>query len=377
MNDQTVLLSGLIEQIGEKTSHTVVSYAGEEVTKKSQIMDHARGVEQLTQLLLQSGMINSFQELDAITHRVVHGGEKFKDPTRITQEVIDTIEELIPLAPLHNPANLEGIKLLQKLTPDIPHIAVFDTAFHQSMPAQSYLYAIPYELYTQEGVRRYGFHGTSHHYVAQRCARHLNRPLQELNIISLHLGNGSSAAAIKVGKSIDTSMGFTPLEGLVMGTRSGDIDAGALLYLLEKGSYTVEALDRLLNKQSGLKGICGENDLRQLLEKSKKGDEQAQLALDIFIHRIKKYIGAYATLLNRVDAVIFTGGIGEHSSEVRAAVCDEMDQSLGIILDPVKNERECTDLIEISDDKSTIKLFAVMTDEELEMALQSDKFLRS
>jgi len=260
-----------------------------------------------------------FSDVDVVGHRVVHGGEKLQQSRLIDDAVLRTIKALIPLAPLHNPANLEGIKALQKKLPNIPQVAVFDTAFHATMPQKAYVYALPYELYEQHGVRRYGFHGTSHAYLTKEAAKLLNKNVYEVNLITLHLGNGASACAVKNGKSVDTSMGFTPLEGLVMGTRCGDIDADIPLFLERELGLSTKEVDNLLNKKSGLKGICQENDLREILLRE---DEKAKLALDIMIRRIQKYIGMYMIVLENVDAIVFSGGIGEHSSYVRERVMD-------------------------------------------------------
>jgi len=281
-----------------------------------------------------------FDSLDAIGHRVVHGGERLQESLLINKSVIGVIRDLIPLAPLHNPANLTGIELAMQKAPKIPQVAVFDTAFHATLQKEAYLYALPYALYEKEGIRRYGFHGTSHAYLAKEAAKELKRELQELNLITLHLGNGASACAIKKGKSIDTSMGFTPLEGLVMGTRCGDIDAEIVLYLQRELGKSPKEVETLLNKESGLLGICGENDLRAILERD---DERAKLAKDMMVRRIQKYIGAYMVLLEDVDAIVFSGGIGENSEAIRKAI---MDNKI------IKN----------------LQMLVIKTDEELEIA---------
>jgi acetate kinase len=295
MPNAVVLSSKLIEHIGEANSV---------------VQNHHEAMEALEVY---------FGSVDVIGHRVVHGAEEFKEAVVIDDEVIQKIEALSPLAPLHNPANLEGIKVVQEKYPQIPQVAVFDTAFHASMEKEAYLYALPYEMYEQHKIRRYGFHGTSHSYLLDQAAKMLSKRCDELNIITLHLGNGASACAIKNGKSIDTSMGFTPLEGLVMGTRSGDIDPAIVLYLQEKLQMSAKEVDKLLNKESGLYGICGDNDVRHILNAV---DEHAKLAIDIMVRRIQKYIGAYMILLEDVDAVVFSGGIGENSQEIRERVMD-------------------------------------------------------
>lgn len=295
MPSKKMLIEKEIQKIGEEDSP---------------IHSHAEALEAL-------GI--DFSDVDAIGHRVVHGGEKLQKSCIIDAQVVEIIQDLIPLAPLHNPANLEGIKALKEKMPDIPQIAVFDTAFHASLQKEAFIYALPYELYEKHDIRRYGFHGTSHAYLTKEAAKILEKPLEELNIITLHLGNGASACAVKNGKSMDTSMGFTPLEGLMMGTRCGDIDPDIPLFLQRELGMNAKEVDILLNKESGLKGVCGENDLREILLRE---DAKAQLALDIMIRRIQKYIGAYMVLLENVDAIVFSGGIGEHSNYVRERVMD-------------------------------------------------------
>ena len=295
MSKKELLYSALVENIGEK---------------ESIVKNHHEALESLN---------IDFHSLDAIGHRVVHGGESLVVPTLIDDEVKETIKALSPLAPLHNPANLEGIVLAMKKAPHIPHIGVFDTAFHSSMPKEAYLYALPYEMYEKYGIRRYGFHGTSHSYIMKETAKILKKNVKNINLITLHLGNGASACAIKNGKSIDTSMGFTPLEGLVMGSRSGDIDPSIVLYMQRELHLSVEAIDKMLNKKSGLMGICEENDVRKIIASS---DEKSKLALDMMIRRIQKYIGAYMVLLGDVDALVFSGGLGENSEYIRERILD-------------------------------------------------------
>ena len=277
---------------------------------------------------------------------------------------------MIPLAPLHNPANLIGIEVARDRRPDVPQVAVFDTAFHQSMPPSAFHYALPKELYTEHHVRRYGFHGTSHHYVAKRAAEHLDRPLDTVNLITLHLGNGASAAAVRKGKSIDTSMGMTPLEGLVMGTRCGDIDPAIHFYLGRKTGRTNEELEKMFNQESGLKGICGANDMREIIRLACSGDEHAQLAIDIYCYRIRKYIGAYSAVLGQVDAMVFTGGIGENAALIRKHCCEDLDR-LGIVLNDRKNDDCSGELSEIQGEKSPVRILVIPTDEELEIAHQA------
>ena len=342
---------GIVERIGEKGG----------------VKDHTEALAMAEKRLKESGAVLSFASLDAVGHRVVHGGEKFTGPAVVDEALIETLKGLIPLAPLHNPANIEGIVTMRKIAPHVPQVAVFDTAFHQSMPKEAFLYAIPLEMYRRYGIRRYGFHGTSHCYVAKEAAKLLQRPLGELNIITLHIGNGASACAIEGGRSIDTSMGFTPLEGLVMGTRCGDLDPEIPIFLQERGVDAAE----LLNKESGLKGLCGRSDMREVERLAAEGDKDAVTALELFARRIRKYIGAYAALLGRVDAVVFTAGIGENSSKVRESACRGLER-FGIELDSDKNLEHRT---EISTERSAVKLLVIPTDEELEIARQTGALL--
>ncbi|GAW86849.1 acetate kinase [Bathymodiolus platifrons methanotrophic gill symbiont] len=350
----------------------------ENVKQTSIISDHQQALELMTKLLKSSHCLSSMTELAAIGHRVVHGGEYFSDPVLINDQVIETIDRLSPLAPLHNPANLTGIKLAKLKAPLVPQVAVFDTSFHQSIPKFAYIYALPYSLYEKNKVRRYGFHGTSHYYIAKQATAYLNGKHQnsaELKLISIHLGNGTSACAILNGQSIDTSMGMTPLEGLVMGTRSGDIDPAILFYLNRETGMSFEELDILFNKQSGLKGICGTNDMRSIVELAEQGDSKAELAIHIFCYRIKKYIGAYMAALNGLDAIIFTGGIGEHSSIIRALSCQNLE-NLGIQVDATKNNISSKNITEIQSNASPVKILVIPTNEELEIAKQTITIIR-
>ena len=369
------ICQGVIEQIGESRGHIKFVYGKEkEITKESVIKNHSVGIELLEELLIDNKVLKSFDELRAVGHRVVHGGEYFSKPTLINDEVIKKIEKVSPLAPLHNPVNLIGIKAISKVNPSLIQVAIFDTAFHQSIPDFAYHYALPYEYYTNNQVRRYGFHGTSHHYVAKEAAKILQKDINECNLITLHLGNGASMAAVKNGKSVDTSMGLTPLEGLVMGTRCGDIDPAIIFYLSRNLNLSIDELDNILNKKSGLKGICGINDMREVEQKANSGDKKAKLALEIFCYRIKKYIGAYSVAVGKVDALVFTGGIGEHSSTVREKVCSNLYDTLGIKLDREANLKHNTI---ISQNDSRIKLFVIPTNEELEIAKQTYKIVNS
>ena len=373
--DLRVLASGLIEQIGDEQSPARLIFfnaAGGERTLKrtSAVAEHRQAIMVMAELLRESGAMTDINELAGIGHRVVHGGEAFHEPVLIDDGVIGAVEELIPLAPLHNPANLIGIRVAMEHADTIPQVAVFDTAFHQTIPDYGYLYGLPYTLYEEQKVRRYGFHGTSHGYVTGQAAHYLGKSLAELNIISLHLGNGASAAAVQGGKCIDTSMGLTPLEGLIMGTRSGDLDPAILFYLARETGMDMDDLDELLNKQSGLKGICGENDMRTITELVEQDDQQARLALTMFCYRLKKYIGAYIAALGGVDCIVFTGGIGENSAIVRQMSCQGLER-LGISLDTEKNGERRKEISEIQTADSLVKILVVPTDEELAIATQT------
>jgi len=375
MTAGTVLASGVLEQIGETQSrltHQTRNARGEmdEIVKTDAVADHQAGFQLIGAVLGESGALQDTKELSGIGHRVVHGGEEFKEPTRINAAVIDTIRRLSPLAPLHNPANLLGIEVAMQSAPQVPQIAVFDTAFHQSIPIHAFRYAIPQDLYEAHHVRRYGFHGTSHDYVAKQAATLMGRPLNALNLITLHLGNGASAAAIKGGKSIDTSMGMTPLEGLIMGTRCGDIDPAIIFYLKRKTGLARDEVESILNQDSGLKGICGVNDMRQIEELARSGNSQAQLAIEMVCYRIKKYIGAYYAVLGRLDALVFTAGIGEKSPLIRAGACRGLSH-LGIEIDPEKNNQKSKKAFEIQTRGSTVKVLVIPTNEELEIAEQT------
>ena len=384
-NDCRLLASGLIEQIGEAQSSSQIECRNkqqqlENFKQESIINDHQHALEMMVSLLKSKQCLSSMTELAGIGHRVVHGGEYFSDPMIIDNQVIETIDLLSPLAPLHNPANLTGIKLAKLKAPQVPQVAVFDTSFHQTIPRPAYIYALPYSLYEENKVRRYGFHGTSHHYVSKQASSYLakqqGKDAAELKLISIHLGNGTSISAILNGQSIDTSMGMTPLEGLVMGTRSGDIDPAILFYLNRERGMSIDELDKLLNKQSGLKGICGTNDMRTITELAEQGDSKAELAMHVFCYRIKKYIGAYLAALNGVDAIIFTGGIGEHSSIIRALACQNLE-NLGIQVDASKNNNSSINIMEIQSDASAVTILVIPTNEELEIAEQTIKLIKS
>jgi acetate kinase len=375
MEGRKVSASGLMEQIGEKTSrlkHKTRLKNGEMQTlvRNDPVSDHIQGFDMIMEAFASTGALKDSDVLFGIGHRVVHGGEAFHEPTLITDTVIETIREQIPLAPLHNPPNILGIEVTVARRTEIPQVAVFDTAFHQTIPPHAYWYALPHELADSLHIRRYGFHGTSHQYVAKAAAKFLQRPLEELNLITCHLGNGASICAVQDGKSVDTSMGMTPLEGLIMGTRSGDIDPAVIFYLSRKTGKSIDELDALLNKESGMKGICGVNDMREIEDLAAAGNEQARLALDMYCYRLKKYIGTYTAVLGHVDALVFTAGVGENSDLVRARACADLS-SLGIILDEKKNKERVSGLSEIQSENSPVKILVIPTNEELEIAEQT------
>lgn len=374
MDGGAVLVSGAVERIGEAESlHWQRLHSGAEVSEtrnRQPVADHREALMYIGTRLRESGTLTALSELSAIGHRIVHGGESFREPTLIDAAVVEQIRKMIPLAPLHNPANVMGIEIARQHAPEIPQVAVFDTAFHHTIPAHAWRYALPERLYTEQGVRRYGFHGTSHSYVARQAASRLGKPVQSLNLITLHLGNGASAAAIAHGQSMDTSMGMTPLEGLVMGTRCGDMDPAIPFYLGRETGLDNDEIEALLNRESGLKGICGSNDMREVIRRSDAGDTQARLALDMYCYRIKKYIGAYYAALGRLDAVVFTGGIGENAARVRAQCCAGLE-ALGIMLDADKNVSADSTTFDIHSDASVVSLLVIPTNEELEIALQT------
>jgi len=335
-----------------------------------EIRDHHEGFEVMRTQLLVHGI--DITQINAIGHRVVHGGERFHEPALVDETLLAEITALIPLAPLHNPANIEGIIAARAIAPNVPNFAVFDTAFHQSMPPHAYRYPLPNDWYESYHVRRYGFHGTSHHYVSTQASDILQKPLDELNLITFHIGNGVSACAIEKGKSIDTSMGMTPLEGLMMGTRCGSIDPSIIAYMVHQSGMSIEAVDTILNKKSGLFAIAGTNDLRSVIEAKNRGDENAILALDMFAYRLRKQLGEYMAVLRGVDAIVFTGGIGEHSPLIHEMVCEGLEH-MGIILDPNKNSHG---EIQIHDDESSIALLVIATDEERQIATYVKEYLK-
>lgn len=366
MPSETVITKGLVERIGLPDSIFSITVNDEKVTEVTDIPNHEVAVKMLLDKLIKHEIISSFEEINAVGHRVVHGGEIFTDSVVITPDVLKQIEGLSHLAPLHNPANIIGIKAFQKVL-DVPAVAVFDTAFHQTMPENSFLYSLPYDYYKEFGIRKYGFHGTSHKYVSERAADILGRPLEELRLISCHLGNGASIAAIEGGKSIDTSMGFTPLAGVTMGTRSGNIDPALLPYIMEKTNATAEEVIDVLNKKSGLLGVSGfSSDLRDIESAVEEGNSRAELALDVFAGKIHKYIGSYAAKMCGVDAIIFTAGIGENSDVVRARVLEGL-QFMGVYFDADLNKQRGDERV-ISESHSPVKVIVIPTNEEVMIA---------
>ncbi|MFE0048141.1 acetate kinase [Streptomyces albireticuli] len=373
MADGARLAVGLVERIGEETSrlaHTPLATGGDKREKEAPIADHEAALKAVAQELAADGLGLDSSELAAIGHRVVHGGQKFTAPTVITDEVVAEIERLIPVAPLHNPANITGIRTAQALRPDLPQIAVFDTAFHTTMPESAARYAIDVETADAHRIRRYGFHGTSHAYVSRETAKLLGKDPSEVNVIVLHLGNGASASAVRGGRCVDTSMGLTPLEGLVMGTRSGDIDPAVIFHLARNGGMSVDEIDSLLNKKSGLIGLCGDNDMREIRRRVDEGDERAALAFDVYVHRLKKYIGAYYAVLGKVDAVAFTAGVGENAAPVREAAVAGLEE-LGLAVDAGLNAVRADEPRLISPEYARVAVAVVPTDEELEIATQA------
>ncbi|NPA68776.1 MAG: acetate kinase [Chlorobi bacterium] len=379
METETVLSKGVVEKVGMKGSFLKLEKQdGSKVKFTGDVLDHKTGVEYILGVISSEkhGALNSLHEIQAVGHRVVHGGEDFSGSVFIDEQVINVLEKNTELAPLHNPANLKGIYALRDLLPEVPQVAVFDTAFHQSMKPNVYMYGIPYSLYKKYKIRRYGFHGTSHRYVSARAIKLTEKKPKGLKIISCHLGNGASLAAVKDGKSVDTSMGFTPVEGLIMGTRSGDLDIGALTYIMRKEEIGIETSSVLVNKFSGMLGITGvSSDMREIEEKAEEGDERAKLGLEMYAYRVKKYIGAYAAALGGVDILIFTGGIGENATELRENICKGLEFA-GIELDVNKNNTRGKEAV-ISADTSKAEIMVIPTDEELVIARDTFKIVKS
>ncbi len=378
MEDRHVIAKGGIEKLGMKGSFLKhKTEDGQTIVFEGEILDHKAGVEYVLGILTSEkyGCVKSFDEIDAVGHRVVHGGEYFSSSEFVTDEVIDALVKCTDLAPLHNPPNIKGIEAMEELIPGIPQVGVFDTAFHQTMDAKAYMYGIPHVLYEKYKIRRYGFHGTSHRYVSARACEILGKEYKTSRIISCHLGNGASIAAIKNGESVDTTMGFTPLEGLIMGTRSGDLDVGAATFIMEKEEIGMKTLNTLLNKHSGMLGLTGvSSDMREIREAASNGNERALEALDIYCYKIKKYIGSYIAAMGGVDVILFTGGIGEFATYVREAVCSDME-FLGVQIDPAKNASVLGDEGIFSTDDSKVTAMVVPTDEELMIAMDTEKIV--
>jgi len=374
MEGEKVLAQGSVEKIGLNGSALKMTLPdGNKVVLEGEILEHQTGIEYILGVITgpKYGCIQSLDEIDAVGHRVAHGGEKFNSSVLITDEVIQKIVDCIDWAPLHNPPNLSGIMAIKELMPNVPQVAVFDTAFHQTMPDYAYLYGLPYSLYEKYGIRRYGFHGTSHRYVSEHACRLLDVSYEEQKIITCHIGNGVSITAIKKGRSIDTSMGMTPVEGLLMGTRSGDIDAGVLTYIMEKENIGSQAISTIVNKYGGILGISGvSSDMREINEAIHNGNERAALALKAYNYRLKKYVGSYAAALGGFDILVFTGGVGENQWKTRAAVCENME-FMGIRLDEEKNKKVRSAEAIISTEDSPVKVVVISTDEEFMIALDT------
>ncbi|WP_093728263.1 acetate kinase [Terribacillus halophilus] len=367
MPEEEVKAVGLVERIGLKDSIFTIKFNGEKDETTKDIENHEEAVKMLLEKLTSTGVISSLEEIDGVGHRVVHGGEKFSDSVLITDQVLEEIAEVSELAPLHNPANLTGIRAFKEILPNIPSVAVFDTAFHQTMPPESYLYSLPYEYYEKYGIRKYGFHGTSHKYVSQRAAELLDRPVEQLRLISCHLGNGASIAAIEGGKSVDTSMGFTPLAGVTMGTRSGNIDPALIPFIMRKTGKTADEVLHVLNKESGMLALSGfSSDLRDIQDKADAGDDRAELALDVFAERIHKYLGSYAARMSGVDAIIFTAGVGENSIAVRERVLKGLE-FMGVYYDPSLNNVRGKEQF-LTYPHSPVKVIVIPTNEEVMIA---------
>ena len=378
MDGKEVLAQGGIEKIGLPDSFLKFTMAdGNKVVLERPIPEHTVGIEFILETLTSEeyGCIKSLSEIQAVGHRLVHGGEKFNSSVLITQEVIEKVEECIDLAPLHNPANLKGVSAISAILPDVPQVGVFDTAFHQTMPSHAYMYPLPYKYYEEYGVRRYGFHGTSHRYVSRRACEFLGLDYENSKIITAHIGGGGSITAIENGRSVDTSMGLTPVEGLMMGTRCGDVDLGAITFLMEKEKMSVADVNTMINKKSGVMGISGvSSDMRDIEDAVKNGNTRAKLALDMFEYRIKKYVGAFAAVLNGVDVLVFTGGVGENQTYTRQYVCDGL-KYLGIEIDNDLNAASRGKEVEISTPNSKVRVVVIPTDEELTIASDTEEIV--
>lgn len=374
MPEEKVLTKGLVERIGLPNSIFTISVNGEKITQTLDIKNHEQAVDMMLDEMKKHGIIQDINDLDGTGHRVVQGGDIFETSALVTDEVEKQIEELCELAPLHNPANLMGIRAFRKMLPNIPHVAIFDTSFHTTMPEEAFLYSLPYKYYQDYGIRKYGAHGTSHKFVAERAAELLDRPIEQLRIITCHIGNGASIAAVEGGKSVDTSMGFTPLAGVTMGTRSGNLDPAIIPFLMEKTGKTAQEVINVLNKESGLLGISGiSSDLRDIEQKAEEGDERAILALDVFASRIHKYIGSYATRMKGLDAIVFTAGVGENSDVVRARVLEGLE-FMGVYWDPKLNAGLRGKEAFINYPHSPVKVMVIPTDEEVMIARDAMTF---
>jgi len=370
---QQVLAKGSVSRIGEEGSYLKHEAGDVKLEKEVPIPSHRSGFELIVQSLLDQnhGVIKDLSEVSAVGHRTVHGGDTFIESTLITEDVIEKMEACIPLAPLHNPANLTGIREAKRIFPNVPHVAVFDTAFHQTMPPKAYLYALPYEYYETYKIRRYGFHGTSCRYVGQRTVEVLKRPPEEVKMVICHLGNGVTIAAVNGGKSVDTSLGFTTVPGVMMGTRSGDIDPGLIFYLNRQLGLSLDRIDNILNRESGLLGVSGvSNDMRLIIENSRRGNERCQLAMEMFAYQVKKFVGAYAAAMGGIDALVFTAGIGENSPLTRVMICEGLE-FLGIELDETKNNETLGMEQIISSPSSTVKVLVIPTNEERMIVLDT------
>lgn len=378
MDNESVMAKGLCERIGidGHLKHTPLVGGKPVYDENLSLPTHSEAISAVIDKLTSAeyGVVSSMQDIDAVGHRVVHGGEKFASSVVITDEVMDAIRECIPFAPLHNPANITGIEACRKVMGDVPMVAVFDTAFHQSMPGKAFMYAVPYEYYKNDGIRRYGFHGTSHRYVSSRAAEILGRPIEELKLISCHMGNGSSICAIENGKSVDTSMGFTPLVGLPMGTRCGDLDAGVIQFIMNKYHISIDEMLNILNKKSGVLGVSGvSSDFRDLEKAAEEGNERCRLALDMFYYWVAKGVGSYAAAMNGTDAIIFTAGIGENSSSTRSAIASYFGY-LGVRIDEEANKKRGEDMV-ISTPDSKVTVLVIPTNEELVIARDTKKLV--
>jgi acetate kinase len=377
MDKEKVLAKGLVERIGIEGSRIKHTKTGlDAVIAETPIPDHKAGIKLVLDALLdkEHGALSSLDELNAVGHRVVHAGEKFAASVKLDDKVMDALKECVPLAPLHNPANIMGIEAVSEALPKVPQVGVFDTAFHQTMPNTAFIYALPYGYYEKYGVRRYGFHGTSHYYVAHRAAEMLGQPIEKLKIVTCHLGNGSSITAVDGGKSVDTSMGFTPLAGVPMGTRCGDIDPALAAFIAETEKLSLQDVDFLLNKKSGMLGLSGvSSDLRDIEEAAERGEPRSKLALQALAYGIKKYIGAYAAAMGGIDAVVFTAGVGENSATIRAAACEDLE-FMGIEVDNARNAVRSKEAV-ISTDSAKVKVLVVPTDEELVIARDTKRLI--